>query len=106
MDSVGNIQWAKNYTGPAIEFATEIEQLPDSTYIVNGTYSAGNNCKSWLIALDTSGDSLWSQLFSAGPGSTNVDYNNSMAVLNSSIVGLTGFYNPTSFHIPWVIFFQ
>ncbi|MBK7970884.1 MAG: hypothetical protein IPK08_19275 [Bacteroidetes bacterium] len=60
---MANIQWAKVYTGPAIEFATEIEQLADSTYIVNGTYNAGNNCKSWLIALNTSGDSLWSQLF-------------------------------------------
>ncbi|MBP9082406.1 MAG: T9SS type A sorting domain-containing protein [Bacteroidia bacterium] len=94
LDSMANIQWAKVYTGPAIEFATEIEQLADSTYIVNGTYNAGNNCKSWLIALNTSGDSLWSQLFSAGPGSTNVDYNNSMAVINNSLVGLTGFYSP------------
>ncbi|MBL0074327.1 MAG: hypothetical protein IPP34_22045 [Bacteroidetes bacterium] len=59
---MANIQWAKVYTGPAIEFATEIEQLADSTYSVNGLIML-EIIASWLIALNTSGDSLWSQLF-------------------------------------------
>ncbi|HQO87756.1 MAG TPA: hypothetical protein PKX84_08895, partial [Bacteroidia bacterium] len=97
LDSIGTIEWVKRYSGPGIESADYIEQLPDSGYIVNAIYDGGLYSKSWLLRLDVNGDSLWTRVFSAGIGATNVYLGNSMAVLNNAIYGLTGYFTPIPF---------
>lgn len=79
-----------------MENATYIEQTPDSGYIVNAAYDVGLNTKNWLLRLDINGDTLWTQTFSVGTGSTNPLLANSMASVNNFLYGLTGFYNPPS----------
>lgn len=97
LDSIGTIEWVKTFDGPGAEGGTYIEQLPDSGYIVNALYDGGLYSKSWLLRLDVNGDSLWTRVFSAGTGATNVYFGNSMAVLNNSIYGLTGYFQPLPF---------
>jgi len=94
LDSVGTIEWAKIFSGPGIEGASYIEQTPDSGYIVNATYDAGLNAKNWLLRLDANGDTLWTKTYSLGNGATTIDLGNSMATLNNSLYGLTGYFNP------------
>jgi len=95
LDSIGTIEWAKVYGGPSMEGASYIEQTPDSGYMVNALYDGGGlNAKSWLLRLDTSGDTLWTQTFSAGIGSTIVSSANSMASINSTVYGMTGYFKP------------
>ncbi|MEI2757893.1 MAG: T9SS type A sorting domain-containing protein [Bacteroidia bacterium] len=97
LDSIGTIEWVKTFDGPGAEGGTYIEQLPDSGYIVNALYDGGLYSKSWLLRLDVNGDSLWTRVFSAGIGATNVYLGNSMAVLNNAIYGLTGYFTPIPF---------
>ncbi|MFM7901958.1 MAG: hypothetical protein ACKPAD_08220, partial [Bacteroidota bacterium] len=98
LDSIGTIEWANVYGGPSIEAAAYIEQTPDSGYMVNALYDGGGlNAKSWLLRLDTNGDTLWTQVFSAGTGSTIVGDANSMASINSTIYGMTGKFKPQPF---------
>lgn len=98
LDSIGTIEWAKVYGGPSIEAAAYIEQTPDSGYMVNALYDGGGlNAKSWLLRLDPNGDTLWTQVFSAGTGSTIVGDANSMASINSTIYGMTGKFKPQPF---------
>jgi hypothetical protein len=94
LDSIGTIEWVKIFDGPGVEKGTYIEQLPDSGYIVNGQYDGGLTAKSWLIRLDVYGDTLWTRILSSGSGATKVEYGNSMSVLNNSVFGLTGYYQP------------
>ncbi|MFM8950201.1 MAG: T9SS type A sorting domain-containing protein, partial [Bacteroidota bacterium] len=66
--------------------------------MVNALYDGGGlNAKSWLLRLDTNGDTLWTQVFSAGTGSTIVGDANSMASINSTIYGMTGKFKPQPF---------
>lgn len=94
LDSIGTIEWVKIFDGPGVEKGTYIEQLPDSGYIVNGQYDGGLTAKSWLIRLDVFGDTLWTRILSAGSGATKVEFGNSMAILNNTVFGLTGYYQP------------
>lgn len=71
-----------------------MEQLPDSGYIVNALYDAGGPFpKSWLMRLNAQGDTLWTQLLSAGVGGTNLS-SNCMATINNSIYGIAGYFHP------------
>lgn len=98
MDSIGTILWAKVYGGPSMEGASYIEQTPDSGYMVNALYDGGGlNAKSWVLKLDANGDTLWTQLFSAGIGSTLVSSFNSMASINNNVYGMTGYFKPQPF---------
>lgn len=95
IDSIGTIEWVKQYSATGSENVTYIEQTPDSGYIVNGSYNIGPNTKSWLLKLDANGDTLWTKTFSVGVGATEPPENNSMAVFNNSIYGLIGNYQTT-----------
>jgi len=98
LDSIGTIEWAKVYGGPSIEAASYIEQTPDSGYMVNALYDGGGlNAKSWLLKLNANGDTLWTQIFSSGTGSTIVGDANSMASINNTIYGMTGKFKPQPF---------
>jgi hypothetical protein len=92
LDSLGTIEWVKQFTGPGVENANYIEQTPDSGYIVNTLYDGGLNSKSSLLRLDANGDTLWTRVYSVGVGATEVELANTMATLNSTIYGLTGTY--------------
>ena len=104
LDSLGTIEWVKQFTGPGVENANYIEQTPDSGYIVNAMYDGGLNSKSSLLRLDANGDTLWTRVYSVGVGASNVEIPNSLASINNSIYGLTGYYQfstqpPSSFMI-------
>jgi hypothetical protein len=108
LDSIGTVEWAKIYSGPSIEGATYIEQMPDSGYMVNALYDGGSlNAKSWLLRLDANGDTLFTRTFSAGTGtgSTLVSAANSMASINNAIYGMTGYFrpNPVTYLSPFFI---
>ena len=95
LDSIRTIEWAKTYSGPSIEAATYIEQTPDSGYIMNALYDGGSfYSKSWLLRLDTNGDTLWTKIFSLGLGATNTSSFNSMAFINNFLYGMTGHFKP------------
>jgi len=104
IDSFGTIEWNKSFGGPAIDYGDYIEQLPDSGYMVNGTYNSSVNAgKNWLLRLDANGDSVWTKQLSAGIGGTLPCENNSMASINNSIYGMTGNYQPPN-QLPDVFF--
>lgn len=94
LDSVGNIEWAKTYSGPGIEYATYIEQTPDSGYMVNAVYNSGLTGLNWLLRLNSNGDTLWTRIFTVGIGATQTSNGNSMASINNTIYGLTGYNLP------------
>lgn len=94
LDSIGTIEWVKTYSGPGIEGAMYMEQLTDSGYMVNAVYDAGLFSKSWILRLDISGDTLWTNIFSMGGGAFHVDFGNSMSSFNHSNYGLTGYFQP------------
>ncbi len=96
LDSVCTVEWAKTYSGPGIEFATYIEQTPDSGYMVNGVYNSGTNGLNWLLRLNANGDTLWTRKYSVGIGATETGNGNSMASVNSTVYGMTGYYLPPS----------
>lgn len=97
LDSIGTVEWAKTYSGSGMEGASYIEQTPDSGYMVNAAYNYNvYDGKNWLLRLDSNGDTLWTKLFSSGPGGTLPPETNSMASLNNTIYGLTGYYHSPS----------
>jgi len=57
------VTWSKVYGTVDEDVAHVIKQTPDSGYIVLGHSGTYTNCKAWLIKLDKSGDSLWSETF-------------------------------------------
>ncbi len=107
IDSIGTIQWVKYHTSGGLGFSnsTYIEQTQDSGYIVNGSYDIGPNTKSWLLRLDANGDTLWTKTFSAGISATQPSENNSMAVYNNAVYGLTGYYKTPVFPLTTYAFF-
>lgn len=105
LDSTGNIEWAKVYSGPSMEAATYIEQTPDSGYIVNAVYDGGNfYSKIWLLRLNAIGDTLWTKVYSAGNGGTSLTSNNNLASFNNNIYGLAGYFRPpANFYSSFII---
>ena len=96
LDSIGKTEWAKTYSGTGIEYATYIEQTPDSGYMVNAVYNSGLTGLNWLLRLDTNGDTLWTKTFSVGGGATETGNGNSMASVNNFLYGMTGYYKSPS----------
>ncbi|HYV91469.1 MAG TPA: T9SS type A sorting domain-containing protein [Chitinophagales bacterium] len=73
LDSVGNIDWQKNYGGPGYDSPTSIQQTEDGGYIVagqsnaNGGYVSGNHGYNkndyWIVKLDSVGNLAWQKSF-------------------------------------------
>ncbi len=92
LDSIGTIEWAKTYFGAGAEGVMYLEQTPDSGYMINVVDVT--NAKTCLYRLNSIGDTLWTKSYSAGVGSTNVVFPNSMAsVYNNNLYGLIGYYS-------------
>jgi hypothetical protein len=52
LDSLGNIQWQKNYGGPNQDLIYEADQVQGGGYIMTGRYGGANL---WLLKIDSSG---------------------------------------------------
>lgn len=65
IDSVGKMEWMKDFGGSGWDMGHSIIETPDSGYIMAGeTYSYGNgNNDVFLIKTDKKGDSLWSKFY-------------------------------------------
>ena len=75
-DSLGNIQWQKDYGGNESDFGTCIRQTADGGYIVTGysqsgvsgdktqpKKSGGLSYDYWILRLDSSGNKIWDKDF-------------------------------------------
>lgn len=60
----GEVQWAHRYSGDSSAVVRGIEQTEAGGYIVTGYVLEGIRSKSFLLALDSQGDSLWMQTYS------------------------------------------
>ncbi|MBD3169803.1 MAG: hypothetical protein GF307_10000, partial [candidate division Zixibacteria bacterium] len=72
MDSNGDTLWSKTYGGSAADMGQEIFETYDGGFLLAGytnSFGAGEN-DVWILNLDSSGDSLWTQTF----GGTANDY--------------------------------
>ena len=69
-DSMGNPVWTKTFGGERMEQAQCVKETPSGGYIILGSgyiYGA-SQLNPWLIRTDTSGDSIWTKVFSTGTG--------------------------------------
>jgi len=89
LDSLGGIEWIKSFSGLGIDGALFVSQLADSGFIALAHNNLGLNTRSWLIRLDRYGDSLWTQQYSLGSGSTEPF---GMAISYSGHYAITGNY--------------
>ncbi len=65
VDKNGNTLWEKNYGYTDADYGFSIKELPDGNYIVGGySWQPPNNYDSYLLKLNSSGDTLWSILYS------------------------------------------
>lgn len=65
LDKYGNIIWEKNYGYGNYDDAHDIKVLLDGNYIVGGySWQFSNSYDSYLLKLDTNGDTLWTSLLS------------------------------------------
>jgi hypothetical protein len=64
-DSLGHMQWMKNYGGSDWDLGHSLVETPDSGFIITGeTYSFGNgNNDVFLLRTDKNGDSLWAKYY-------------------------------------------
>lgn len=89
IDSLGNIEWAKNDFGYG--YPTAILQTPDSGFMVYGNTTNNQVC---LIKLNNLGDTLWTKTFALANGPANTSPFNGIASINNSLYGLIGYsYN-------------
>ena len=64
-DNEGNVQWTKNYGGPAYDDARSIVETSDGGFITAGhTNSYSNDAMTYTIRTDANGDSLWTSVTS------------------------------------------
>ena len=61
LDSIGNIQWSRNYGGAGIEWAKSVVQTTDKGYVAVGyTTSYGNGgYDAYIIKIDSNGNYKW-----------------------------------------------
>jgi hypothetical protein len=91
-DSVGTIDWARQYIGSGSDGGTYIEQTIDSGYMVSSVYDASSsNGKCWMLRLNQLGDTLWTKVAVAGTNGTFLSQQNSMASVNDSIYAMIGY---------------
>ena len=72
LDSLGNIQWQKDYGGVAAEGLSNIARTNDSNYLLtgnSGTYTYGGYRNYWIVKIDILGNIIWQQYF----GGTGTD---------------------------------
>lgn len=67
-DSLGDMQWEKNYGGQGDQYCTAIRQTNDGGYICAGTTSDyyGNTWDAYVVKLTANGDSIWTIVLGLG----------------------------------------
>jgi len=101
LDSLGSIEWIKNYGGFGGDCGTYIEQTPDSGFVLNGDYNFGLNGENWVLKLDKYGDTLWTRKYSFGNGGTKIESANSMSISNGNVIGTVGYWTPIPFNFTY-----
>jgi hypothetical protein len=90
IDSAGRLQWMKRYcTGPNKDRAYDIQQLPDSGYVLCGKsmeYSIGTQEGAYVLRIDKNGTPLWGRGFGA-----QQEYPLSLLLSPDSAIVVTGF---------------
>lgn len=88
IDSLGNIVWSKTYGGQQSENGYCISETSDNGYIIGGnTTSFGMlTLSSFIVKINSLGDTLWSKVF------TNNPYNNSASINSIFQTSDGGFY--------------
>lgn len=87
-DSLGNIEWQKNFGGSNWDQATSVIQTPDSNFIISGytssldgdlsnIYRNNSSFAAWIFKLNTTGSIIWQRIFDG----TSNDYAES--IINS-----------------------
>ena len=76
LNSLGGLEWEKNYGGTQNDFAVEIQQTLDGGYVVTGQTNSDDNDVSgnpgsfvfdyWTIKIDDIGDLLWQNCLGGG----------------------------------------
>ncbi|MCX6641112.1 MAG: hypothetical protein NTW14_11640, partial [bacterium] len=61
-DSLGTMQWQRNYGGYYGDYCYSVLKTPDSGFLLGGVNS-GNY---WIIKIDSTGNQLWNQTFNYG----------------------------------------
>lgn len=92
LDSLGNMEWERNYGGDTLEVATSVHQTSDGGYIVGGlSFSStgdvsGNKGLSdfWLLKLDPSGNLEWEQNYGGSSVDGHDNASNMISVLETS----------------------
>jgi len=76
LDTIGNMEWQKNYGGSITDIAKSIQQTDDGGYIVaGGTNSSDGDVTNlqgiwdyWILKLDSIGDLIWQKTFGGSQG--------------------------------------
>jgi hypothetical protein len=63
IDSAGTVVWKRTYGNTEDDEASDIEQLPDSGFIVTGYTTASTVSFAFLIRTDMNGDTLWTHTY-------------------------------------------
>lgn len=77
-DSNGILEWSKTHGSQALEFATSIQAVDDSSYIISGftDRNEGTGYDGLLIQVNDSGETMWSKTY----GSGEWDFFNDLAI--------------------------
>jgi gliding motility-associated-like protein len=84
INSIGNIEWQKNFGGNQLDFGGKILKTSHNTYILSGSSNSnisGNKSQNskglgdyWILNLDLNGNIIWQKTF----GGSNGDYAESL----------------------------
>jgi hypothetical protein len=100
VDSLGHLQWMKDYGGSNWDLGHSLVETPDSGFIIAGeTFSYGNgNNDVFLIRTDKNGDSLWSKYY--GGANEDIGYDiNTCHDGNYIITGITNSFGKGGYDV-------
>ena len=84
LNSAGQQQWVKFYTGSGKERAQDIIQTADNGYAIVGytTTSPAQYYDAFMVRTNSSGDTLWTKRYGGSNGPSNYDDANSIKLLS------------------------
>jgi|GEM_PF-5648796 len=66
IDSLGNTVWSRTYGTPGDEYINAIAPVHDGTYLLAGRTSGFGDNHGYVVRIDNSGDSLWTNAYDIG----------------------------------------
>jgi len=112
LDNAGNIEWSKNYGGSDYDFATDVIEVENGSFIVNARSQSNNgdvnenlgeyDC--WLLKLSKNGDIVWQKNL----GGPEVDGCSDLLLLDNGdiLTTLNTYYTPpgsTPLNLWWLV---